>query len=226
MNGELDILKIILESGFVVKGVLLLLILASVLSWAIVLMKKNLLDNLEKANSQFLEMFRQSRTLREAAEGAQNLPFSPYKAVFEEGYNEFTSFIKDAGEEKLKDHYQHFGLDSIERAMKKGTNQANLKLEEKLSTLASIGSVTPFVGLFGTVWGIIDSFTGLAGGGATLDAVAPGIAEALVATAVGLAAAIPAVWFYNVFNNRVGAVNANLDSFEQEFLNSVERTIL
>lgn len=226
MHGELDILNIILESGLVVKGVLLLLILASILSWAIVLMKKNIIDGLEKSNELFLEMFRQSRTLREAADGARNLPFSPYKSVFEEGYNEFTNFIQDAGEEKLKDHYQHYGLNSIERAMKKGANEANLKLEDKLSTLASIGSVTPFVGLFGTVWGIIDSFTGLASGGATLDAVAPGIAEALVATAVGLAAAIPAVWFYNVFNNRVGAVNSKLDSFEQEFLNSVERTIL
>ncbi|MCF8059495.1 MAG: MotA/TolQ/ExbB proton channel family protein [Bacteriovoracaceae bacterium] len=226
MNAELDILKIILESGFVVKGVLLLLILASVFSWAIVLMKKNLIDQLETANAEFLKAFRESKTLRDAATACQHLPFSPYKAVFEEGYQEFTRFIKEAGEQKLKDHYQHFGLNSIERAMKRGANEANLKLEERLSTLASIGSVSPFVGLFGTVWGIIDSFTGIAGGGATLDAVAPGIAEALVATAVGLAAAIPAVWFYNVFNNRVGSVNSKLDSFEQEFLNSVERTIL
>ncbi|CAM9915328.1 unnamed protein product [Chrysoparadoxa australica] len=226
MHGEMDILKIILESGLVVKAVLLLLILSSVVSWAIVLMKRNLISNLETANTQFLQMFRQSRTLRDAAAGAQNLPFSPYKQVFEEGYNEFTKMIEEAGEQKLKEHFQNFGLNSIERAMKRGVNESNLKLEEKLSTLASIGSVTPFVGLFGTVWGIINSFTGLAGGGATLDAVAPGIAEALVATAVGLAAAIPAVWFYNSFNNRVGNVNSQIDSFEQEFLNSVERAIL
>lgn len=226
MHGEMDILKIILESGLVVKAVLLLLILSSVVSWAIVLMKRNLISNLENANNQFLQMFRQSRTLRDAAVGAQNLPFSPYKQVFEEGYNEFTKMIEEAGEQKLKEHFQNFGLKSIERAMKRGVNDSNLKLEEKLSTLASIGSVTPFVGLFGTVWGIINSFTGLAGGGATLDAVAPGIAEALVATAVGLAAAIPAVWFYNSFNNRVGNVNSQIDSFEQEFLNSVERAIL
>lgn len=226
MSGELDIVKIILESGIVVKIVLLLLVLASVLSWAIVLMKKSLINQIESANSQFLEMFRQSRTLRDVAQGAESLPFSPYKRVFEEGYQEFKKFIDQAGEEKLKNHYQSFGLVSIERAMKKGAIEANIKLEEKLSTLASIGSVTPFVGLFGTVWGIINSFTGLASGGATLDAVAPGIAEALVATAVGLAAAIPAVWFYNSFNTRVANVNSNLDSFEQEFLNSVERTIL
>ena len=226
MSGEMDIVKIMLDSGWVVKGVLLLLVLSSVMSWAIVLMKKKVLDQTETLNEQFLQMFRSASNLKEAAEQARHLPFSPYKAVFEEGYNEFTRYIGEAGEEKLKSHYENFGLDSIERAMKKGVNQANLKLEEKLSTLASIGSVSPFIGSFGTVWGIIDSFTGLASGGATLDAVAPGIAEALVATAVGLAAAIPAVWFFNVFNNRVGAVNTQVESFENEFLNSVERAIL
>ena len=226
MSGEMDIVKIMLDSGWVVKGVLLLLVLSSVMSWAIVLMKKKVLDQTETLNEQFLQMFRSASNLKEAAEQARHLPFSPYKAVFEEGYHEFTRYIGEAGEEKLKSHYENFGLDSIERAMKKGVNQANLKLEEKLSTLASIGSVSPFIGLFGTVWGIIDSFTGLASGGATLDAVAPGIAEALVATAVGLAAAIPAVWFFNVFNNRVGAVNTQVESFENEFLNSVERAIL
>ena len=150
----------------------------------------------------------------------------PYKRVFDEGYNEFSRLIEEAGDHKLKEHFQNFGLGSIERAMKKGANSSNIDLEDRLSTLASIGSVTPFVGLFGTVWGIINSFTGLAGGGATLDAVAPGIAEALVATAVGLAAAIPAVWFYNSFNTRVETLNTGIDSFEQELLNSVERSIL
>lgn len=226
MNGELDIFKIILESGLVVKGVLLLLIIASVLSWAIVLMKRKVLGEFQKNNNEFNQMFHEARTLRDVAEGASRLPDSPFKRVFDEGYKEFSRFIQDAGEANLKTHFQHFGLGSIERAMKKGVNDSNLKMEEKLSTLASIGSVSPFVGLFGTVWGIINSFTGLAGGGATLDAVAPGIAEALVATAVGLAAAIPAVWFYNVFNNSVGSVNTEMESFEQEVLNSIERTIL
>lgn len=226
MQHELDILKIILESGYVVKGVLLLLILASIFSWGIVLMKKKLFGSLKSRNKEFLEMFRGCKTLREVERGAENLPNSPYRSVFLEAYREFRLFIEEAGEQNLKTHYQHFGLDSIERAMKRGVNEANILMEERLSTLASIGSVTPFVGLFGTVWGIINSFTGLAGGGATLDAVAPGIAEALVATAVGLAAAIPAVWFFNVFNNDVGTVNSEIESFEQELLNSIERTIL
>ncbi len=226
MENELDILKIILDSGYVVKGVLILLIIASILSWAIVLMKRKLFSNLRDSNQQFLAMFRSSESLRDVERGALSLSDSAYRSVFMEAYREFRLFIDQAGEQNLKNHYQHFGLDSIERAMKKGVNNTNLVMEEKLSTLASIGSVSPFVGLFGTVWGIINSFTGLAGGGATLDAVAPGIAEALVATAVGLAAAIPAVWFFNVFNNDVGTINSEIESFEQELLNSIERTIL
>ncbi|OFZ74011.1 MAG: hypothetical protein A2451_09020 [Bdellovibrionales bacterium RIFOXYC2_FULL_39_8] len=95
-----------------------------------------------------------------------------------------------------------------------------------LSTLASVGSVSPFIGLFGTVWGIINSFTGLAGGGATLDVVAPGIAEALVATAAGLAAAIPAVWFYNYFLNQNAKANVQMESFGQDFLNVIERSLI
>lgn len=226
MSGEMDIVKIMLESGYVVKGVLILLILASVLSWAIVFMKKKLLDQAENLNKEFLNMFRSAGSLRAAAEEAKHMPFSPFKVVFEEAYNEFVHFRNNVGEDKLKNHFENFGFSAIERAMKKGENRANLKLEEKLSTLASIASVAPFVGLFGTVWGIINSFTGLAGGGATLDAVAPGIAEALVATAVGLAAAIPAVWFFNAFNSRVGAVNNELESFELELLNNIERTVI
>lgn len=226
MNGELDIVKIILDSGLVVKGVLLLLIAASVISWAIVFMKKKLFTQLEKSNQSFIEMYQNSRTLREAATGSESQPDSPYKTLFSEGYREFTLFVEEAGQDGLKGHYQHFGLESVQRAMKKGVNTVNLEMEKKLSTLASIASVTPFVGLFGTVWGIINSFTGLGGGGATLDAVAPGIAEALVATAVGLAAAIPAVWFYNYFNSHVSDMNTKMESFEQDLLNTIERTIL
>ncbi len=226
MSGEMDIVKILLDSGYVVKGVLILLILASVFSWAIVFMKKKLLDQTENLNQEFLNMFRSAGSLKAAADEAKHMPFSPFKAVFDEAYNEFLHFRNSVGDDQLKHHFETFGFSSIERAMKKGANRANQKLEEKLSTLASIASVSPFVGLFGTVWGIINSFTGLAGGGATLDAVAPGIAEALVATAVGLAAAIPAVWYFNAFNSRVGSVNTELESFELELLNNIERVVI
>jgi biopolymer transport protein TolQ len=99
-------------------------------------------------------------------------------------------------------------------------------MDYRVSTLATIGAITPFVGLFGTVWGIIDAFSGLSTGGGSIEAVAPGIAEALVATAVGLAAAIPAVWFYNHFNNQITRINSQMESFSQEFLNLIERSIL
>ena len=163
-------------------------------------------------------------------EVCQTLPFSPYKAIFLEGYEELQRIKHSCGgddqEEELRVYFETHGMKAIERALKKGFNQANAKMNDFLSALASIGSLTPFVGLFGTVWGIIDSFTGLASGGATLDAVAPGIAEALVATAVGLAAAIPAVWFYNHYNNLNGKFNLDMDNFEQEFLNIVERNFI
>ena len=99
-------------------------------------------------------------------------------------------------------------------------------MDIRVSTLASIGSISPFIGLFGTVWGIIDAFSGLSMGGGSIEAVAPGIAEALVATAVGLAAAIPAVWFFNIFNNRIARINSQMESFSQDFLNLIERSIL
>lgn len=228
--GELDILHIILQSGFVVKGVLLSLILASILSWAIVLRKNRAENSLERGNESFLQVFNTSASMNEVMDRCQQLPFSPYKTMFSSGYQEFlkikNTLESSADKISAKQFFSEHGFTPIERALKKGMNEGMLKREEYLSVLASIGSVTPFVGLFGTVWGIIDSFTGLASGGATLDAVAPGIAEALVATAVGLAAAIPAVLFYNHYNNRNARSQTQLENFGQDFLNMLERAVL
>ena len=113
-----------------------------------------------------------------------------------------------------------------EQALLRQINVEKANAEKGVSVLGTIASLAPFVGLFGTVWGIIDAFSGLAGGGGSIEAVAPGIAEALVATAVGLAAAIPAVWFFNVFNNQIARINSQMESFSQDFLNLIERTIL
>lgn len=226
MHGELDILKIILESGLVVKGVLILLIICSVVSWAIVMMKKKLIKELQSNNDLFKDVYQNSASLSDVGEKVDQLPFSPFREMFKSGYNELKKMndqFSDA--EALKSHFQNFGFDSINRSLELGKHQPLVELEKSLSTLASIGSVAPFIGLFGTVWGIIGSFTGLAGGGATIDAVAPGIAEALVATAVGLAAAIPAVWFYNNLNSQNEIINAEMDNFSKEFLNVVERTL-
>ncbi|MBK23420.1 MAG: protein TolQ [Halobacteriovorax sp.] len=226
-TAELDMLQIILESGIVVKSVLASLILASLVSWAIVFKKRSLINSVEKNNEKFMELYKNSAKISEVYEKCKELPFSPYKSLFEHGYKELQKVKGSNKDEKnLKEHFSDFGLGVIERALKQGVNETNLELEKLLSTLASIGSITPFIGLFGTVWGIIDSFTGIAGGGATLDAVAPGIAEALIATAVGLAAAIPAVWFYNHYNSKNAKLNTDMESFGQEFLNVVERSLV
>lgn len=228
-SGNLDIFKIILQSGFVVKIVLTLLLTSSVFSWAIILKKRKLFKEVVENNIRFYEIYNNSENLKDISLKSEMLPFSPYKSLFTNGYGELMK-IKEAytGQHKsgLAFHFQNFGLGILERGLKKGVNETNAELSGLLSTLASIGSVAPFIGLFGTVWGIIDAFSGLAGGGGSIDAVAPGIAEALVATAVGLAAAIPAVWFYNYFNNQSDKMNADMESFGQDFLNTVERSIV
>jgi len=224
---ELDILKIIWSSGLVVKLVLLSLLVASVISWAIILKKKKMISDVNRHNLDFMDLYNSTDSLDIVREQCENMPFSPFKIMFLEGHSEYQKLAESFNFEKasIHQHLQKFGLGYIERALKKGANQANYHLENFLSTLASIGSISPFVGLFGTVWGIIGSFKGLAGGGATLDAVAPGIAEALVATAVGLLAAIPAVWFYNHYLAENAKINGEMETFGQDFLNSVERTI-
>lgn len=209
MEGQLDIVQILLESGPIVKGVLILLVIASVMSWAIVLKKKKLFSLAKKNNKELKEIFQTSKTLKDSVANSSHISFSPLKNILNEASREYE---------------QKGDVLGVERAMKKGVNDSNIILDDSLSTLASISSASPFVGLFGTVWGIINSFTGLAGGGATLDAVAPGIAEALVATAVGLVAAIPAMWFFNKFNNEMSIMNIEMESFEQDILNSVERS--
>jgi biopolymer transport protein TolQ len=227
--GHLDIFKIILQSGFVVKFVLLLLILCSVFSWAVIINKKKLFKEIFLNNRRFVEIYKSSETLKDVLLKCEMLPFSPFKSLFQNGYSELTK-LKDAysgnHQSGVKFHFQNFGLGILERGLKKGVNESNDELGKRLSTLASIGSVTPFIGLFGTVWGIIDAFAGLASGGGSIDAVAPGIAEALVTTAVGLATAIPAVWFFNYFNSESEKINSDMESFGQDFLNTVERSLV
>ncbi len=226
---HLDIFQILLQSGFVVKVVLLFLIICSVVSWAIILKKKKTLKELRANNLKFLDIYNNSEHLKDVMLKAEMLPFSPFKSLFVNGYEELVKMkevYSSAHKSGLSFHFQNFGLGVLERGLKKGENIANIELNKMLSTLASIGSVSPFIGLFGTVWGIIDAFSGLASGGGSIDAVAPGIAEALVATAVGLLAAIPAVWFYNNFNNLNEEMNSEMESFEQDFLNVVERSVI
>lgn len=228
-GAKLDILNIIWHSGIVVKIVLALLMASSVFSWAIILKKRKLFNEAIENNKQFIEIYHHASNLKDISIKSESLPFSPYKSLFTHAYRELSKMKESySGQHQtgVAFHFQNFGLGLLERGLKKGSNESNEEMSKMLSTLASIGSVSPFIGLFGTVWGIIDAFAGLATGGGSIDAVAPGIAEALVATAVGLAAAIPAVWFYNHFNSMNEKINSEMESFGQDFLNVVERSII
>lgn len=226
-HSELDILKIILSSGPVVKAVLIILIIASITSWAIVFYKRSHLKALKENDDNFLALFNGSADLTEVREKIHSLPYSPFKSMFEYGFEEVSKIGQEASVSNMtsREYMQKYGFHFVERGIKKGVIEARQVVSKQLSTLASISSCSPFIGLFGTVWGIINSFKGLASGGGTLDAVAPGIAEALVATAVGLAAAIPATWFYNQFQTSGDELEARMESFEQELLNNFERVV-
>jgi biopolymer transport protein TolQ len=229
MTSKMDILKILMDSGLVVKMVLLALVSCSIASWTIIFKKKKVLEQVEEQNHEFLEVFNHSATTAELLTKAQECSLSSVAQMFKSGHeeiNKITDRLSTHDAKTLRDYFESQGIDALERALKKGSLEASSSMEHLLSTLASIASVAPFVGLFGTVWGIIDSFTGLSSGGSSLEAVAPGIAEALVATAVGLFAAIPAVWFYNHFNNQIGRIQSEMESFGQDYLNFVERSVM
>lgn len=228
MHG-LNIWQILWESGIVVKFVLLLLVMASVLSWTIIWQKYKELKAVTEANDKFNDFFKKSSSIadihREATENQDSTMGLMFRRGFDE-LNKTSEKLNQIGKGKLAEYFSAHGTQSLERALKAGYNAANEKMDLRVSLLATIGSITPFVGLFGTVWGIIDAFSGLSQGGGSIEAVAPGIAEALVATAVGLAAAIPAVVFFNLFNNQISRINSQMESFSQDFLNLIERTIL
>lgn len=229
-SASLDIFQILLESGFVVKFVLFVLLACSVLSWALILKKRKEFNAIELDNQEFYKHFTTSSNLKEISGSAQQLENSTLSTMFNYGLEELNKIREKINEgesqEELKKYINNHGVMALERSLKQGANIAQDKMESRLTTLASIGSISPFIGLFGTVWGIIDSFAGLASGGGSIEAVAPGIAEALVATAVGLAAAIPAVWGYNIFNAKISTMNLQMENFGQQFLNLIERSIL
>ena len=229
MHGGLNIWQILWESGIVVKIVLLILVASSIVSWTIVLQKYKQLKLINTSNEAFFNFFKSSTSMSEILNQATEHHDSTFSLIFRKGYEELNKVsekLSQSGKSSIAEYFSNNGFQSLERAMKNGANLGNEKMEFQVATLASIGSITPFIGLFGTVWGIIDAFSGLSTGGGSIEAVAPGIAEALVATAVGLAAAIPAVWFFNYFNNQITRTNSQMESFSQDFLNLIERSIL
>lgn len=198
--------------------VMALLLILSVLSWAIIFSKYKLFRDARSANRQFLRMFRKAGALEQAALASEQYRAAPLVAVFDFGYSEVDRQRKLRG--KLTNPI------SLERNLQLGISEEVAKLERNMNWLATTATVSPFIGLFGTVWGIIDAFTALGLAGATsMRAVAPGIAHALVATALGLAAAIPAAVFYNHFGHILKEIGARMEDFSLEFLNLAERDL-
>ncbi len=208
--------------------VVFLLGVVSVYSWAVILAKRKQWQQAAADDQAFLELYHSTASTSSLKEKIKTMPASSLGTMFLLAENTLDK-IK-AGSDKntavMAKHFAIFGLASVQRALQQGSTQSLLRLGQGLSSLATIGAVSPFVGLFGTVWGIISAFQGLASGGASLDAVAPGIAEALVATAVGLFAAIPAVCFYNFYQRKLENHEQFLASFSLEFLNVFERSLL
>lgn len=209
VGGEL--IDLVNQTGLVAKTVLLLLLAFSVLSWAIILSKWSLLSRARTQSGRFVRAFRKAQRLTDMAAVADQFRPSPLVGVFEMGFEEY----KRTGGRSLL---------PVQRAMQIANSEELTRLERNVAWLAITGAVTPFVGLFGTVWGIIDAFHGLGtAGAATLRAVAPGISEALITTAAGLAAAIPAVIAYNLIGSSIRNFAARGDDFALEMLNAVER---
>jgi biopolymer transport protein TolQ len=196
-------LQLILEAGYVVKGVLLLLLFFSVMSWAIIFFKQRYFTRANKESEQFLRLYRSNKNVKDLYKASKNMTLSPLANLFKSVYADEVS--KDPGE--------------VKRLLRRYGTLESVKLERYLNFLATTGSTSPFIGLFGTVWGIMTSFHGIGTAGtASLAIVAPGIAEALIATAVGLVAAIPAVIAYNYYLSMARKMIIDMEDFSEDLL--------
>ena len=235
-TGGVDFIKLISEATWLSKSVLLILLLFSAVSWGVILSKTWQYRRAARDTGTFLQVFRKSTKFSEVQSIAASVPASPLVGIFQAGYAELNTQLRQPGARAAS---QPDGepkpsvaaarptlrsLDAVDRALLRATSVEVSKLEKRVPFLATTASITPFIGLFGTVVGIMVAFSRIGAEGSTsLAVVAPGIADALIATAAGLFAAVPAVYFYNDFTNRVKEFAAQADDFALEFLNISER---
>jgi biopolymer transport protein TolQ len=224
------VVGLISKSGLVARGVLVLLLVFSLVSWAIILYKGIALHQAHAQSAVFLDVFRKSSKFSEVNAVCGQLRASPLVGVFQAGYLEVNQQVRGAGGNLAAGNSAGAqrptvrSLESLSRSLARAAGVEVTRIERRLSFLATTASVTPFIGLFGTVWGIMAAFGDIGRmGSANLAVVAPGISEALITTAMGLVAAIPAAVFFNFFSSRVRVLSAMLDDFALEFLNIVER---
>src|SRR5262245_34135236 len=225
---EMNILHLFWGSGWVVRLVLFVLIGFSVGCWGIALAKGREMRRAEKQSAKFVDIFWEAKNLATIQTASVDLKDSPVAQVFRAGYQELQRLTKiKRGATGDEEETEFGGVDNVQRAMQRARIQEVTRRERGLTFLATTSSTAPFIGLFGTVWGIMTAFMGLSTTtSSSIQAVAPGIAEALIATAVGLAAAIPAVVMYNRFARQVRVLTAEMDTFGAEFLNIAERHFL
>ena len=224
-----SIFRMVTGSGPVVQGVLYILLLASVFSWAVIFYKFRQIRRARSQSERLIEIFWETKNLTAIHGATEELKYSSVGQVFRAGYQELVRLTRakrqDNSGEPLTTELG--GIGNVERAMKRATSQQLTELERALTFLATTASATPFIGLFGTVWGIMNAFIGLSTThSSSIQAVAPGIAEALIATATGLAAAIPAVIAYNHFSSQIRVLAVEMENFSSEFLNIAERHFL
>ncbi len=232
---QIGVFEMIMNAGLMVQFVMLLLLFMSVASWAIILIKYIQIKKAYSESAAFVDYFWKSRNFSESYTRSRNLKYSPIARVFRVAYLELKKLGTEPGpggrpSDKpgmtLDESIQSYG--NIKRSLKRAGNMESIRLVQMVPFLATTGNTAPFVGLFGTVWGIMNSFHGLAykKGAASVAAVAPGISEALVATAAGLAVAIPAVIAYNYFTYKIRIIESELDIFSSDFLNIVEHDLM
>ncbi len=228
---NIDIIHIIAQASYMVKFVMLVLLLFSIASWAIILVKWQYIRRAFRESRFFLEIFWESRDLSVANKEAGELEGSPIARVFILGYDELKKIRQTAmenngvGQSPMSERFS--GTDNIKRALRRAIGQEITRMTQTIPFLATAGNTTPFIGLFGTVWGIMESFHSIGmAKSASLAVVAPGISEALVATAAGLAVAIPAVIAFNYFTQRIRVMENELQNFSADFLNIIETDIM
>lgn len=224
------VLELIGRSSLLSQVVLVILVLFSIASWAVVLFKLRQFRRVESQTTRFRDVFRRSSKFSDVHSVCRSLARSPLAGIFQAGYVELNAQLRQAESNDPEPPHESAArrrlksFDALDRALLRAANVEVARLERRVAFLATTASITPFIGLFGTVWGIMSAFEGIGATGSTsLAVVAPGIAEALIATAAGLFAAIPAVYFYNHFTQKIKELAGAMDDFSLEFLNITER---
>jgi len=228
-TADVDIFALVANAGMVGKSVLLFLLLYSIISWGIIIFKLSAFKRIRNETNEFNRIFIRQKSLEAIYNTSKKMKECPVAKVFFSGYTEFASQFKASGAESMQGDRRFFldKIDSISRAMDRGIGEEITKMERFLFFLATSGSTAPFIGLFGTVWGIMVSFESIGiTGSSNIAVVAPGIAEALIATAAGLLTAVPSVIAYNYFNHRVKVFATEMDNFSLDFLSLIEKNFV